>query len=180
MLKIIAYICCDGKQRELGEQPMRFIWSDARPKPKELISMGDKPDWMIAAIADYESPEPEQIPSVYVVYVYRGELPARSEWEFYACKESHPNQSLEIQISEIGANFIGWEASMDGELPEVEQYIVSYGVSPSGDKLVRVEPWFKTEVVALESYIPERAFKRVHVSKHIIKTVSKVAAEMVS
>ncbi len=173
-MEIVVYICCDAKQRKLGEQSIRLAWIDEAPEIYDCVSMGGERDWCPASIWRYTGDGL----SASVVNLYRRIVPERSDWELAGLKEDFPNQSLEVKISEVGSNFLGWELATDGEPPQNNQYILSYGISPAGEKSINVEPWFTTEVSTLECQHLNSDLARLYVSKHIIKAVENKAAEV--
>lgn len=177
-MKIVVYQCCNSEQRKAGEKALRLAWTDQKGSYyAEPVSMGGVADWKVAEVFTYQSSESQAINYVEFVYVYRGEKPDPSTWAFIAYRNSHPAQSLEIQISEVGSNFLNWVANIDGSKPEVGKYILSYGIDENGISHTRVEPWMTTDVVELtphgEAKVP---FSRIDISLNQIKAVSTVPA----
>lgn len=178
-MRAIVYICCDGKQRQLGEQAIRLAWSDAPIDRKQPISMGAESNWAIADIFTYRNSDLEDLEAISVVYIYRGNKPSRTDWEFLAFKDSYPMQSLEIQTSEVGSNFLGWTVHCDGERPQVGQYLVTYGIKRDGSSVRAIEPWFRSDVVSFfcdTTYLSDTTdipFNKVHLSLHKIRVLSE-------
>ncbi len=173
-MNIVVYQCCDGSQRQLGESATRLAWCEGDIDFEAPISMGEEENWQIAHVSSFQSVM-SRVQQIYFVYIYRDVKPDKSEWEWLAYKESHPFQALEIQISEIGGNFIGWTARILGDIPKVDEYIVSYGMKEDGTKITKVEPWFKTHLELFVSDDPDAAFSSIYLSYHKIKTVAAVA-----
>ena len=177
MLDIVVYQCCQAKQRKLGEDCIRLAWVPRGSADfQDNVSMGASPDWKVAKVNTYTSRHAHEVERIHMVYLYRDVLPDISTWGFFYGKEDHPNQAFEIQISEIGSNFIGWAAKISGNVPEVGKYIRTYGIDPAGQHHVRVEPWFKTDLALFVPENPKSAFELIYLSSHIIKPVEREEA----
>lgn len=177
-MKIVVYLCCDDSQRRLGEQSIRLAWCDRAITPDEKVSMGNKDDWAIAQTTTYTNRSRGDIQQIEIVHVYRDVKPDKTEWEFLSYKDSHPSQAFEVQISEVGSNFIGWVAHISGKAPNLGEYVVSYGIKEDGSKTVRVEPWFTRELEVFTSDDADSAFATVYLTHHIIKSVESAVKEM--
>lgn len=169
-MRVVVYICCDPDQRELGEQPIRLAWADNHLAPAN-VSMGKDENWRIAQTNTYRYPVQDTISSIEVSYVYRGEIPPTSEWQFLRYARNYPNQALEVRIADIGSNFLGWAVLPYGDVPEVNEYLINYGIKPDGTKLMRAEPWFRTAINNFHSDESNPPFAGVYLVHHQMKTV---------
>lgn len=172
-MKVVVYICCDPKQRELGEHSVRLAWADDSSQPDQ-ISMGKERNWSIAQSASYLCSDQEPISQVEVAYVYRDDMPSPAKWQFQTYQEDYPLQALEVRVADIGSNFLGWAVRPQGGVPEIDEYLVNYGIKPNGTRMARTEPWFKTAVDSFHNSEAIRPFASVHIVHHQIKDLAKV------
>ncbi|MBE9064996.1 hypothetical protein [cf. Phormidesmis sp. LEGE 11477] len=167
-MNIIVYQCCDLSQRQLGEQPIRLTWSDAPPAVGKAISMGAESDWHIAEFYTYKQQSTGLVDGIYFAYVFRENIPDLERWPYIPYRKSHPHQVLEIQIPEIGGNFIGSKVNVVGRAPTLNQYITSYGVR-DGKTVSIIEPWFKVQSDRFEELEQNSPFEFVYLSYHQIR-----------
>lgn len=173
-MDIVVYQCCDSRQRQIGEESTRFVWSDS-PTIAQPVSMnGVVADWKIAEVITYRNTQQSEIENIHYVYVYRGDTPpSRSEWTYLKHKENHPTQAFEIQIAQIGGNFLGWVGLISGDAPLTGRYNISYGIKPDGTKVTKVEPWFKEKSEVFTTKEIVSPFATLYLSHHAIKPISK-------
>ncbi|MGB3787810.1 MAG: hypothetical protein WA949_07355 [Phormidesmis sp.] len=178
-MDIVLYECCDGTQRHIGEESTRFAWLNSPIDIDQPISMnGVEADWRIADIITYKNTQQSEIEHIHFAYVYRGDVPPlRSEWPYLKYREDYPTQAFEIQIAQIGGNFIGWVAHINGDAPATDKYNITYGIRPDGTRVTRVEPWFKTKAEVFTSEDSVSPFATLYLSHHIIKPIEAAADE---
>jgi hypothetical protein len=147
-MKLAVYQYCDESQRQPHELSIRFAWCDRAPAPGELIAMGDEATWQVADCAVYEGAG--QITHVYAVSLYRKALPPRADWELYALKANYPEQSLQLQISDVGSEILGYEINFLGQTPTVDSQLIRYGIREE-TFVTRREAW---QVARGENFMP--------------------------
>ena len=126
MMKLAIYQYCDESQRLPHELSIRFVWCDRAPEIEETVSMGGEPDWKIADITAYKGNS--TVDCVYAVSLYRDNCPNRAEWELYELKKVYPLQALQVQLSNVGSEVLGYEVDFTGQQPTVGNPLIRYGL----------------------------------------------------
>ncbi|MEL7358247.1 MAG: hypothetical protein AAFN40_16990 [Cyanobacteria bacterium J06560_6] len=162
-MKLAVYQYCDESQRRSHELSIRFAWCDQAPQRDEVIAMGDEADWQIADVATYAGNG--ALAEIYVVSLYRGTLPAREDWELLALKAAYPEQSLQIQISDMGSDVLGFETTFLNQVPTVGSHLIRYGIRED-TFVTRREEWKVSAVevfTAIEENVP---FQQIYLVFH--------------
>ena len=161
---------CDSAQREIGEEDTKLLWCDRPPQLKQQMSMGRCADWQIVEVVPYCSMHDSVIDVIYFAFVAKELVPDVSEWNYLCWRETSPKQALELRIEQPGSNFLGWSVNVQGDLPKVGEYLVSYGLSKQGLS-TRAEPWLMTAFDTFTSDLPRSPFDRIFLAHHRIQPV---------
>lgn len=178
-MKLAVYQYCDESQRQPHELSIRFAWCDGIasplenyvPEPQDLVAMGDEATWQVADVASYQGTG--QITHIYLVSLYKGILPDRADWELYALKAANPEQSLQIQISDIGGEILGHEINFLGQIPAVGNHLTRYGIRED-TFVVRREAWRVTRVENFTPNQKDMPFQQIYLAFHKVAQDSLV------
>lgn len=162
-MKLAVYQYCDESQRHSHELSIRFAWCDRAPERGDVVAMGGEADWQVADVAAYEGSG--QLAEVYAVSLYRGMLPAREDWELIALRAAYPEQSLQIQVSDVGGDVLGFEINFLGQVPTVGSHLIRYGIRED-TFVTRKEDWQVSAVEAFTVDDEDVPFQQVHVAFH--------------
>jgi hypothetical protein len=173
-MKLAVYQYCDESQRQPHELSIRFAWCDRAPAPSELVAMGDEATWQVADCAVYEGAG--QITHVYAVSLYRKALPPRADWELYALKANYPEQSLQLQISDVGSEILGYEIDFWGQTPALGSHLIRYGIQES-TFVTRREAWQVSAVEEFSSSHMGIPFRQIYLAFHKVAQDSLVTSQ---
>jgi hypothetical protein len=172
-MKLAVYQYCDESQRQPHELSIRFAWCDRAPAPNELVAMGDEATWQVADFAVYEGAG--QITHVYAISLYRKTLPPREDWELYALKSNYPEQSLQVQISDVGSEILGYEINFLGQTPTVGSQLIRYGIRED-TFVTRREAWQVSAVEEFSSSHMSIPFCQIYLAFHKVAQGSLVSS----
>ena len=169
MMNITVLQVCDSSQREIGEEDTKLLWCDQSPQLKQRVSMGHRDDWQIVEVVPYYPRHDSVLDVIYFAFVDKKAVDV-SEWNYLCWRETSPKQALELRIEDPGSNFLGWSVNVQGDLPKVGDYLVSYGLSEQGLS-TRAEPWLMTAFDTFTSSLPRSPFDRIFLAHHRIQPV---------
>jgi hypothetical protein len=174
-MKLAVYQYCDESQRQPNELSIRFAWCDRAPKPQDLVAMGDEATWQVADFSVYEGAG--QITHVYAVNLYRETLPSQADWELYALKANYPEQSLQIQISDVGSEILGYEINFLGQKPAIGNHLIRYGIQES-TFVTRREAWQVSAIEEFSSNHENVPFQQIYLAFHKVAQESLVTSQL--
>lgn len=177
-MKLAVYQYCDESQRRPHELSIQFAWCEHSPEIGNLVAMGDDASWQVANVATYTGTG--EVTHVYVVSLYRGELPSQDNWELYALRKLCPEQSLHIQLSDIGSEVLGFEIVFTEQHPSIGSQLVRYGIRED-TFVTRREIWQVAGVETLSTTLLDMPFQKVSLIYHKVArenlAIEKVSSE---
>lgn len=162
-MKLAVYQYCDESQRHSHELSIRFAWCDQAPQRGEVVAMGGEADWEIAEVVTYEGTG--QLAEICSVSLYRETLPMRDNWDLLALRAVYPEQSLQIQASDIGGDVLGFEINFLGQVPTVGGHLIRYGIRED-TFVTRREEWQVSVVEAFTSAKGNVTYQRIYLAFH--------------
>ena len=162
-MKLAVYQYCDESQRHPHELSIRFAWCERAPETSELIAMGDTANWRVANVVTYEGDG--LVTHVYAVSLYREELPEQEKWELYALRKLCPEQSLHVQLSDVGSEILGFEIVFSEQQPSIGSQLVRYGIRED-TFVTRQEIWQVSEIDTLSAAGSNVPFQKISLIYH--------------